>query len=224
MSKGKLKIIKPNFNFILIAFIITTFLITILASIYGVPNEDAAITFNYSRNLANTGIISYYPFGERAEGATAFGWMIVIAILQKFGIDNYLATGFLNIFFMIFFGYRLYSINKSLKEKLDLQSILLGFSVFVGILFLTGISISGLGGFETIAQFSLLGIIFLSFLFYKFDILFIISSLFYILLRPDSIVYYSGIFIPFTLFNSLPDSYNKNIFYKINFKSFFNLI
>ena len=224
MTNGQFKkIINPNLNLILIVFTIIILLVTILASIYGVPNEDAAITFNYSRNLANTGIISYAPFGERAEGATAFGWMLLIAILQKFGIDNYLATGFLNIFFMLLFGFRLYSINKSLKDKLDSQSIILGFSAFIGILFITGISISALGGFETIAQISLLSIIFASFLFYKFDWLFISSSLFYILLRPDSIVYYSAIFIPFTLFNSLLAFYNKNFPQEINFKSIFNL-
>ena len=224
MNNGQFKkIINPNLNFILIAFLIIIFLVTILAPIYGVPNEDAAITFNYSRNLANTGIISYAPFGERAEGATAFGWMLLIAILQKFGIDNYLSTGFLNIFFMLFFGYRLFSIGKSLKYELDSQSIILGFSVFVGILFTTGISISALGGFETIAQISLLGIIFASFLFYKFDWLFISSSLFYILLRPDSIAYYLAIFVPFTLSNFLIAVYEKNNINKINLKKIFNL-
>lgn len=43
------------------------------------PSEDAVILFQYSRNLAHTGAISYITNGPHAEGATDFGWMLLIA-------------------------------------------------------------------------------------------------------------------------------------------------
>ena len=39
---------------------------------FSIPYEDASILFSYAENLANTGIISYFPNGSPAEGATDF--------------------------------------------------------------------------------------------------------------------------------------------------------
>jgi len=44
------------------------------------PAEDALILFRYSQNLAETGVISYNPGKEPAEGATDFLWMVLLAI------------------------------------------------------------------------------------------------------------------------------------------------
>ena len=192
-------IFKPKLNRILILFILLVFLLTICSGIFSVPYEDAAITYKYSKNLAETGIISYIPGGERAEGATDFAWMIIISVLQKLNIGNHLAAALLNLFFLIIFFIRIFNINKLLKNDNNNYhtNVLVSFSSFLLIIFVTGISISGLGGFATLAQISLLAIIFTSFIFKEFDKIFIFSSSFFILLRPDSIAYYLAIIIPF---------------------------
>jgi len=52
-------------------------------------SEDAIILFQYSLNLAKTGVISYISGGPRAEGATDFLWMVWIALGEKAGIPAY---------------------------------------------------------------------------------------------------------------------------------------
>lgn len=59
-------------------------------------NEDAAILFRYSMNLAETGVISYNPGGTPAEGATDFLFMVAIGGLAALGIDPYAGSLFLN--------------------------------------------------------------------------------------------------------------------------------
>jgi hypothetical protein len=56
------------------------------------PAEDAAMLFAYSENWADTGVISFYPGGPPAEGATDFLWMALLAGLYKAGIPTYLAA------------------------------------------------------------------------------------------------------------------------------------
>jgi hypothetical protein len=189
-------------NLALIAFIGIILIITVASGAIGIPDEDAAILYGYSRNLAETGIISYIPGGARAEGATDFGWMIAIACLQKLGVPNHFATGALNAFFLLLFGQRLSTIRKARLLPSSRINLLVAIAFFLGIFFITGSAISGLGGFSTIAQMSLLGIIFSSCLFEFYDTLFIFSSIFYVLLRPDSIGYYTVIVASF-LFHKL---------------------
>jgi hypothetical protein len=55
-------------------------LATILAPKFLIPAEDAIILFQYSRNLATTGAITYIAHGPHAEGATDFLWMVLIAL------------------------------------------------------------------------------------------------------------------------------------------------
>ena len=52
-------------------------------------SEDAIILFQYSLNLAKTGVISYIPHGPRAEGATDFLWMAWIALGARLGVPTY---------------------------------------------------------------------------------------------------------------------------------------
>ncbi len=63
--------------------------------------EDAAILFRYSENLADTGRISYNPGGERAEGATDFLWMVLIAGLYKLGLSSSHAALGISVFSLI---------------------------------------------------------------------------------------------------------------------------
>lgn len=60
------------------------------------PAEDAAILYNYSENLAATGIISYSPNGPIEEGATDFLWMITLSVLHIFGLDVFDSALILN--------------------------------------------------------------------------------------------------------------------------------
>ena len=52
-------------------------------------SEDAIILFQYSANLAHTGVISFIPHGPRAEGATDFLWMVFLAVGHWLGIPSY---------------------------------------------------------------------------------------------------------------------------------------
>jgi hypothetical protein len=52
-------------------------------------SEDAIILFQYSENLAKTGVISYIPHGPPAEGATDFLWMAWIALGARLGLSPY---------------------------------------------------------------------------------------------------------------------------------------
>ena len=69
------------------------------------PAEDASILFRYSENLAQTGQISYNFQGEKAEGATDFLWMILIAGGVKLGLSSYalsLALSFMGLLLSLF--------------------------------------------------------------------------------------------------------------------------
>ena len=50
------------------------------------PAEDAVILFAYSRNLAEHGVIRFLAGGPPVEGATDFGWMVLIAGAMRCGI------------------------------------------------------------------------------------------------------------------------------------------
>jgi len=59
------------------------------------PGEDAAMLFAYSSNLADSGVISYYPDGPRSEGATDFLYMVLLAVLQRAGLAPALGAALL---------------------------------------------------------------------------------------------------------------------------------
>ncbi len=79
-----------------------TLIIIPLASIFAsaafliFPSEDAVILFEYSKNLAERGLITYAQASYPIEGATDFLWMIVIAGLHKLGMDDYISALLLN--------------------------------------------------------------------------------------------------------------------------------
>ncbi len=50
------------------------------------PAEDAVILWEYSRNLAEHGSITFIAGGPRVEGATDFGWMVLVAGAMRCGI------------------------------------------------------------------------------------------------------------------------------------------
>lgn len=76
----------------------------VVAPKFLMPAEDAVMLFLYSRNLAHTGVISYFAGGVRAEGATDFGWMILLAIGAKVGIDPYVLATLLSAISVFLLG------------------------------------------------------------------------------------------------------------------------
>ena len=56
-----------------------------LSYVYVVPAEDAVILYEYAKNLAQTGLITYGGASVPIEGATDFLWMVVIAFFKSIG-------------------------------------------------------------------------------------------------------------------------------------------
>lgn len=67
-----------------------------LYSVVSVPAEDAVILHQYSRNLAETGAITYIPHGPHAEGATDFLWMLYLALGMRLHLSPEILTAIAN--------------------------------------------------------------------------------------------------------------------------------
>lgn len=62
----------------------------------GQPHEDAFILFKYARMWAAGEGIAFFPGGTPTEGATDFGWLALLALAQRLGVDVALAALALN--------------------------------------------------------------------------------------------------------------------------------
>jgi hypothetical protein len=58
----------------------------------GQPHEDAFILFKYARMWAAGEGIAFFPGGPPTEGATDFGWLALLALAQRCGVDAALAA------------------------------------------------------------------------------------------------------------------------------------
>ncbi len=56
------------------------------------PAEDAVVLFDYARNLATRGLVTYGGADLPIEGATDFLWMLLIAAFSALGLDAYTAS------------------------------------------------------------------------------------------------------------------------------------
>jgi hypothetical protein len=63
----------------------------------GYLTDDAFITFRYARNLA-AGFGPVFNAGERVEGYTSFGWMIIFALIHYLGIEPVTISRALGLF------------------------------------------------------------------------------------------------------------------------------
>src|SRR5579859_6520808 len=80
-------------------------LLTLLAlPHFFLPAEDAVILHQYSRNLAEQGAITYYAGGPRAEGATDFAWMAMVALGIRCGIAPPVFTAVINFSTLLLLG------------------------------------------------------------------------------------------------------------------------
>jgi len=182
-----------------IAMLSIVFLIaTILAPHTGLPHEDAAILYTYTRNLSQYGIISYLPNGPRAEGATDFLWMVLLVPAGWLGIDIHGMSGILNFTAIIFACFRIFTLPNTTRKACAIASC-----VFTTAIFISGAFISGWAGFSSILFIALISICFLSFNYSTFDLLFIIASSLLLLLRPDGLVYFMSLSLGYAFEHSL---------------------
>jgi hypothetical protein len=78
------------------ALAVTLALLFLLAYLYTIPAEDAVILYDYAKNLASRGVITYSVHAMPIEGATDFLWMVVIAGLKAIGVDEFASAMVLN--------------------------------------------------------------------------------------------------------------------------------
>lgn len=76
---------------------VLTLLLLAAIPFHFLPAEDAVILFQYSRNLAQHGAITYLANGPRVEGATDFAWMGLLAGAMRLGGSPFWAAATLNV-------------------------------------------------------------------------------------------------------------------------------
>ena len=163
-----------------------------LAPLFVPPAEDAAILFQYSDNLARTGVISYIAHGPRVEGATDFLWMAVLALARCLGISPHAATGPLNALalagiawiFSTVSAARLLPAKAEGPGKMSGAVLLLTPCVFL----LTPQMAAALSGFSVLPFGLLLVLLFWAYVRQKHRLV-AVSALLLCLTRPDGIVF-----------------------------------
>lgn len=147
-------------------------------------HEDAYILYIYAENLAEDGVVSYYRNGPHAEGATDFLWMILISILNRFGVDSAYAALALNGFGIFLIAYLS---GETIYKLFGTKFVALLFSIMLPF---TTIANASYAGFSTALYSSLVLLIFyLSYLGSDHELLYIpILSLLLGLFRPDGVI------------------------------------
>ena len=143
------------------------------------PAEDAIMLFDYSRNLATRGIITYGSGSSvPVEGATDFLYMILIAVAAKLGLSEFAAALLLNYLAILLICYLFWRISQSYFLPLIamlatpfLYATLLGFSPIL---------------FSAIYLLSV-------YLTLRNDRRLYLAILFLCLLRPDGVVWSAGL-------------------------------
>lgn len=145
------------------------------------PAEDAVILFQFSRNLAQTGAITYVTNGSHAEGATDFLWMVLISGGIKLGIDPFWFVAAINGVFLVILGMVLLKIAGRRIELLPLLFVMGAFALMPQIF-------ACVAGFSTLPFASLFAILAFYFL-RRNDVAVPLISLVLCLFRPDGVVF-----------------------------------
>jgi hypothetical protein len=171
-----------------------TILLLALFPIGSVPAEDAVILHQYSRNLAETGVISYIPGGAPAEGATDFLWMLYLALGLKLHVSFAIATAAANIASACGLGYVLLRMAGKNPRIVDVIVVVGVFSLFPPVqAALQGFCVLPFAlAIATTAMFALEGN----------DLLCALSALALCLLRPDGVVFAVPLLVLLRLFNT----------------------
>ena len=98
---------KSQKNWVRMHFFAYGFLLLVIAFLLPfhdswIPAEDASMLFAYSENWVDTGIISYYSCGPRAEGATDFLWMAILAFGYLLTIPPFIFSWILSLLSILF--------------------------------------------------------------------------------------------------------------------------
>jgi len=169
-----------------------------------VPAEDAAILYQYSENLANSGVISYNSYDKPAEGATDFLWMVFISILHITGFSSYVASNILSFFSLVFTSLIIYKLTK-------LDNIFYYLSIFLYLSILPFIPGSILGFSPLFFGFAICLSSYL--LIKKNEVLFFVSILGLCLIRPEGFFIGFGLVISYLLI--IKENLNKQTFLNI---------
>ena len=148
----------------------------ILSYQYIIPAEDAVILYEYAKNLAHRGVITYGGGVSPIEGATDFLWMAVIASLKWLGAGEFAAALLLNFIGLVLIIF----LFSTCKERVAVGLA----AAFTPYLY------ASLAGFSVIF-FSALYLLTLKLLFDKSKYLYL-SLLLLCLVRPDGVVWGAG--------------------------------
>jgi len=153
----------------------------VVAPRFSVPSEDAVMLFHYSRNLAHTGAITYFPHGPHAEGATDFALMVFLALGIRLGLDPFWLMAITN-------GVSLIAIAVLLLKMAGRRSSAVSMFAIIGVFALLPQLFAAIFGFSTV-PFALL-LVSLAFAFTRGNELAIpLISLLLCLFRPDGVVF-----------------------------------
>jgi hypothetical protein len=152
-----------------------------LAPKFILPAEDAVILFQYSRNLAQTGAITFIPGGVHAEGATDFAWMVFIALGMKLGIDAFWLIALVNVVSMALLGVLLVRIAGCKVTPLPL--------LFVSGAMALMPQIAGAALGFSVLPFAVLLVLMTWFFLQRNDVAVPITAIILCLFRPDGIVF-----------------------------------
>lgn len=145
------------------------------------PAEDAVILFQFSRNLALNGAITYVPFGPHAEGATDFAWMVLLSAGIKLGIDPFWLIAAINFISLILLAVLLLKIAGRKITPLPALFIMGAFALMPQIF-------AGIAGFSSL-PFAVL-LVLLTFCFLRQDdVAMPVVGLVLCLFRPDGVVF-----------------------------------
>ncbi len=148
-----------------------------------IPAEYAVILYDYSRNLAYRGIITYGNATTPIEGATDFLWMLLIAVLKRVGVDEFASALLLNTGAALGILYLCY--KRSRRDLLVLAACTMA-------VFATPYLYSSAVGFSTLF-FSLIFVLLTSLVTTVRAYLFYLVALLFCLVRPDGLVWSIGL-------------------------------
>ena len=152
-----------------------------LAPLLVFPAEDATILFQFSRNLAHTGAISYIPNGVHAEGATDFLWMVLIAGGYKLHLPPFWTVALLNVASLLALGTLL---AKIAGARVSAAALLFVAGCFALMPQFTG----AMSGFSVLPFVALLTLAALCFVRQR-DLGLAVTCLVLCLFRPDGVVF-----------------------------------
>ena len=111
-NKGRLKAVDQVIVWLVAAYGAVATLVLLFGPKLVDPQEDAVILFQYSRNLAQTGAITFITHGPHTEGATDFLWMVMIALGFKLGANPAWLVAVINFVSVLLIAYLLLRLAK----------------------------------------------------------------------------------------------------------------